>query len=167
MTGDGAGAAQAQPVKRSIKIDDTDRAIIRSLQIDGRQPYAEIAGKLGLAPSTVQQRANRLLEAGVIRIHAVTDPAVLGGAVTATIALKIDGTRLRQAAAEMGRIPEVGYVVICTGPHDILLEVACRDNDHLLSIISDKLAKIKGVREVQTFVYLRIVKNTYQWGLPD
>jgi Lrp/AsnC family transcriptional regulator, regulator for asnA, asnC and gidA len=134
--------------------------------MDGRRPYAEIAAELGLAPSTVQQRANRLIDAGVIKIYGVTDPSVLGSAVTATIALKVDGVRLRQAADEMGRISEVGYVVICTGPHDILLEVACRDNDHLLSLISDKLAKVKGVREVQTFVYLRIVKNTYQWGLP-
>ena len=161
-------AAQPPPksVKRSPKIDDTDRAIIRSLQMDGRRPYAEIAADLGLAPSTVQQRANRLIDSGVLRIYGVTDSSVLGNAVTATIALKVDGVRLRQAADEMGRISEVGYVVICTGPHDILLEVACRDNDHLLSLISEKLAKVKGVREVQTFVYLRIVKNTYQWGLP-
>ncbi len=134
--------------------------------MDGRRPYAEIAAELGLAPSTVQQRANRLIDAGVVKIYGVTDPSVLGNPVTATVALKVDGVRLRQAADEMGRISEVGYVAICTGPHDILLEVACRDNDHLLSLISEKLAKVKGVREVQTFVYLRIVKNTYQWGLP-
>ena len=167
MARGGESSAQAQPVRRSLKIDDTDRAIIRSLQMDGRRPYAEIAAELDLAQSTVQQRANRLIDVGVLKIHGVTDPAVLGSAVTATIALKVDGARLRQAAAEMGRFAEVGYVVICTGPHDILLEVACRDNDHLLSLISDKLAKVKGVREVQTFLYLRIVKNTYQWGVPE
>jgi Lrp/AsnC family transcriptional regulator for asnA, asnC and gidA len=167
MLNGGAQSALAPAVKRSIKIDDTDRAILRGLQMDGRRPFAEIAAELGVAPSTVQQRANRLIDAGVLKIYGVTNPEVLGSGVTATIALKVDGTRLRQAAAEMGRIAEVGYVVICTGPHDILLEVACRDNDHLLSIISEKLAKVKGVREVQTFVYLRIVKNTYQWGLPE
>lgn len=167
MANGGEGSAQAKPVRRSLKIDDTDRAIIRSLQMDGRRPYAEIASELGLAPSTVQQRANRLIDAGAIKIYGVTDPDLLGDSVMASIALKVDGTRLRQAAAEMARFSEVGYVVICTGPHDILLEVACRDNDHLLSLISDKLSKVKGVREVQTFVYLRIVKNTYQWGLPE
>ena len=167
MAGAVENSPRAKRVARTLKIDDTDRAIIRSLQTDGRRPYVEIAAALGLAPSTVQQRANRLIDAGVIKIHAVTDPAVLGVAVTATVALKVDGPRLRQAAVEMGRFSEVGYVVICTGPHDILLEVACRDNDHLLSLISDKLAKVKGVRELQTFVYLRIVKNTYQWGLPE
>jgi Lrp/AsnC family transcriptional regulator for asnA, asnC and gidA len=167
MAAGGGYFAQAQPVNRSLRIDDTDRAIIRNLQADGRRPYADIAAELGLAPSTVQQRANRLIEAGIVKIRGVTDPALLGTAVTATIALKVDGTRLRQAAAEMGRFAEVGYVVICTGPHDILLEVACRDNDHLLSLLSEKLAKVKGVRELQTFLYLRIVKNTYQWGLPD
>ena len=152
---------------RPLKIDDTDRAIIRILQADGRRPYAEIAAELGLAASTVQQRANRLIDSGLLKIQGVTDAESLGLAVTATIAVKVDGTRLREAATEMGEFGEVGYVVICTGPHDILLEVACRDNDHLLSLISDKLAKVPGVREIQTFLYLRIVKNTYQWGLAE
>ncbi len=149
------------------KLDKTDLAIIRILQLDGRRPYADIAAELGVAPSTVQQRANRLIEAGLIKIRGVTDPIILGQLVTATIAIEVDGTMLREAANDIAQISEVSYVVICTGPYDILIEVACRDNDHLLSLISDKLAKVPGVREMDTFLYLRIVKNTYQWGLAE
>lgn len=150
---------------RAHKVDDTDLAIIRILQEDGRRAFADIATELGLAPSTVQQRANRLIETGILKIRAVTDPIVTGTLVIATIAIKADGTRLREVAADIAKLSEVSYVVICTGPYDLLIEVGCKDNDHLLSFISEKLARVKGVRETETFLYLRIVKNTYQWGL--
>jgi Lrp/AsnC family transcriptional regulator for asnA, asnC and gidA len=152
-------------VTKPPKIDEVDLAIIRKLQADGRRPYADIAAELGLSPSTVQQRANRLIDSGLLKVTAVADPITLGVSVLATIAIKADGTMLREAAAEIGKFSEVDYVVICTGTYDILIEVACRDNDDLLSFISDKLAEVEGVREIETFLYLRIVKNTYQWGL--
>jgi Lrp/AsnC family transcriptional regulator for asnA, asnC and gidA len=90
----------------------------------------------------------------------------LGISVFAMIALKADGTRLREAAVDIGKFEETDYVVICTGPYDILIEVACRSNEHLLSFISDKLAKVEGVREIETFLYLRTVKDTDQWTIP-
>ena len=152
---------------KSQKVDDIDIAIIRMLQADGRRSYADIATVLKLAPSTVQQRANRLIETGLLKITAVADPIVLGVSALATIAIKADGTRLREAAAAISKFSEVDYVVICTGSYDILIEVACKDNDHLLDFISDKLAEVEGVREIETFLCLRIVKDSYQWGLPN
>lgn len=154
-------------MNKAYKVDETDRDIIRILQEDGRRSFADIAAELKLAPSTVQQRTNRLIESGVLKIRGVTDNEIMGINVTANIAIKADGTRLRQVADEIAKFPEVSYVVICTGTYDLLIEVGCRDNDHLLSLLSDKLAKVKGVREMETFVYLRIVKNTYQWGLTE
>lgn len=154
-------------MSKEYKVDETDLEILHILQEDGRRSFADMAAELRLAPSTVQQRTNRLIENGIVKIRGVTDNHVLGIHVTATIAIKADATRLRQIAEELGKFPEVSYVVICTGTHDLLIEVGCRDNDHLLSLISDKLAKVKGVREMETFVYLRIVKNTYQWGLTE
>jgi Lrp/AsnC family transcriptional regulator for asnA, asnC and gidA len=151
---------------KSHRVDETDLAIIRILQRDGRRAYADIAIELGLAPSTVQQRANRLVETGIVKIAALVDPTTLGISIFAMIAIKADGTRLREAAADIGKFEETDYVVICTGPYDILIEVACRSNEHLLSFISDKLAKVEGVREIETFLYLRTVKDTDQWTIP-
>ena len=148
------------------KIDDIDLAIIRILQQDGRRAFADIAAELKLAPSTIQQRANRLIDGGVIKITALVDPATVGLSVLATMAIKADGTRLREAAADISQFQEVDYVVICTGPYDILVEAACHSNDELLSFISDKLAKVEGVREIETFLYLRIVKDSDQWNAP-
>ncbi len=151
---------------KSKKIDEIDRAIIRGLQADGRRPYADIATELGLAPSTVQQRANRMIDLGLLKIRAVTDPMIMGVSVIAEVVLKVDAVRIREVADEIATFDEVGYVVICAGSYDILMEVACADNDSLINFISTKLARVDGVRSSETYMYLRIVKNTYQWGVP-
>jgi Lrp/AsnC family transcriptional regulator, regulator for asnA, asnC and gidA len=104
-----------------------------------------------------------IIDLGLLKITAAADPLTLGISVSAMVAIKAEGAMLREAAVEIAKFPEVGYVAICTGPYDILIEVACRDNDHLLDFISDKLAEVEGVREIETFLYLRIVKNTDLW----
>lgn len=150
---------------RSHRVDDVDVAIVSRLQEDGRRSYADIASELGLAPSTIQQRANRLIEAGFVKIRAVTDPIAMGVPVVASIALEVDGSIIKQVADELAKFEEVGYVVICAGSHDIQIEIACKDNDHLLNAIT-RISQIEGVRSTETYIYLKIVKNTYQWGIP-
>jgi Lrp/AsnC family transcriptional regulator for asnA, asnC and gidA len=151
--------------KPQHKLDEIDKAIIQMLVTDGRRSFADIATELKLSASTVQQRANRLFEVGLLRIRAITDPVALGVPVTASILLKVDGARLREAAQEAAQFEEVGWVAITSGAYDISCEVACRDNEHLIEVISE-LAGIEGVRSTETFMYLRIVKNNYQWGIP-
>ena len=152
-------------VSRSPSADEIDIAIIRMLQADGRRSYADIAAELGLAPSTVQQRANRLIDTNLIKIRAVTDPLMLGVPITASMSFKVEGARLRSVADEISQFEEVGWVAICTGSFDIMCEVACQNNDHLINLIAE-LSKIEGIRSTETFMYLHIVKNTYQWGIP-
>lgn len=102
---------------------------------------------------------------GLLKIRAVTDPTLMGHPVVAAVNLQVDGSVIREVAREIATFPEVSYVVICAGSCDIQTEVACQNNDQLLTMIS-KMAQVKGVRSTETFVYLQIVKNTYQWGLP-
>ncbi|MCP4411327.1 MAG: Lrp/AsnC family transcriptional regulator [Gammaproteobacteria bacterium] len=152
-------------MSRSQSVDEIDIAIIRMLQKDGRRSYADIAAELKLAPSTVQQRANRLIDANLIKIRAVTDPMMLGVPITASMSFKVDGSRLRSVADTISQFDEVGWVAICTGSFDLMCEVACKNNEHLIDLIA-KLSKIAGIRSTETFIYLHIVKNTYQWGVP-
>jgi Lrp/AsnC family transcriptional regulator for asnA, asnC and gidA len=153
-------------MQKPHKLDEIDIAIIQMLQMDGRIPYADIAEVLKLSASTIQQRANRLIKNGQLSIRAVTDPVAVGVPVTATIALRVDGATIGEIAQEVAKFDEVGWVVISSGSFDIITEVACHDNEHLIELISN-LAKIEGVRSTETFIYLRIVKNSYQWGLPE
>lgn len=148
-----------------FELTDIDHAIIVRLQADGRRSYAEIAAEIGVSASTVQQRTSRLMERGLLKVRAVTNPILIGVPVIATIALEVDGSVLREAAAELAQFDAINYVVICAGSYDIQIEVACRDNGHLIDLITE-ISKIQGVRSSETFIYLEFVKNSYQWGIP-
>jgi Lrp/AsnC family transcriptional regulator, regulator for asnA, asnC and gidA len=146
-------------------LDDVSKAIVEQLQEDGRRPYATIGRAVGLSEAAVRQRVQRLLESGVMQIVAVTDPLRLGFARQALIGVRADGD-LRLVAEKIAGIPEVDYVVICAGSFDLLAEVVCTDDEHLLTLISEGIRAVPGVRSTETFVYLRLEKQTYAWGTP-
>jgi Lrp/AsnC family transcriptional regulator for asnA, asnC and gidA len=148
---------------RAVVIDDVDKAIIEQLQEDGRLPYTKLATAVGLSEAAVRQRVQRLVESGVVQIVAVTDPLTLGFRREAMIGLKIEGD-LRGVADTIASIPEVSYVVVVSGSFDLLMEVVCEDDDHLLALLNDKVRSIPGVRSTETFTYLRLYKQTYAWG---
>lgn len=152
--------------KSRVTLDEVDRAIIFMLQEDGRRPYASIAEELNLAPSTVQQRANRLIASGLLTIKAIVHPADLGHPVVAMIAVTTNGAQLHEVAAQIAQLSAVRWVVICAGSYDILIEVVCETNQHLLAFLSDQLSAINGVRGTVTFLYLDIVKRAQEWRLP-
>src|SRR6058998_3423285 len=107
-----------------VAIDDLSRAIIEQLQSDGRRSYAAIASAVGLSEAAVRQRVQRLLDAGVMQVVAVTDPMQVGFARQAMIGVNAEGD-LRHVADKLSALPEVDYVVITAGSFDILLEVVC------------------------------------------
>jgi Lrp/AsnC family transcriptional regulator for asnA, asnC and gidA len=146
-----------------VVIDDVDKAIVEALQEDGRLPYTKLAKQVGLSEAAVRQRVQRLIESGVVQIVAVTDPAMLGFHRNAMIGLKVEGD-LRTVAHDIAAIPEVDYVVVVSGSFDLLMEVVCEDDDHLLALLNDKVRTIPGVRSTETFTYLRLFKQTYAWG---
>ena len=146
------------------ELDDTDKAIIRALQIDGRTPYSKLGPAVGLSQAAVRQRVQRLIDGGVMQVVAVTDPATLGFAVQAMVALSVTGD-VRQVAAAVGGLDEVEYVVITAGRFDLLIEVVCTDQHHLLELVNDRIRAIKGVTTTEVFTYMSLVKQTYSWGV--
>lgn len=144
-------------------LDDVNKAIIEQLQADGRRSYAAMAQAVGLSEAAVRQRVQRLLDAGAMQIVAVTDPLQVGFTRQAMIGVNADGD-LRDIADKLAALPEVDYVVITAGSFDILLEVVCEDDEHLLALLNDAIRSVPGVRDTETFVYLRLAKQTYTWG---
>jgi Lrp/AsnC family transcriptional regulator, regulator for asnA, asnC and gidA len=144
-------------------LDDVNKRIIEQLQRDGRMSYAALAKVVGLSEAAVRQRVQRLLDNGVMQIVAVTDPLTLGFARQVMVGLKVEGD-MRPVADALSRIPEVDYVVICAGAYDLLAELVCTDDDHLLELLNDKIRTIPGVTGTETFVYLKLTKQTYAWG---
>jgi Lrp/AsnC family transcriptional regulator, regulator for asnA, asnC and gidA len=147
----------------AIVLDDIDKRIIEQLQQDGRRPYTQMAPAVGLSEAAVRQRVQRLIDAGVMQIVAVTDPRVMGYSRQAMIGIKVTGDT-RVVADRISALPEVEYVVLTAGSHDILVEVVVEDDEHLIEVLNDKIRSIEGVRETEAYLYLRIHKETYQWG---
>ena len=145
-------------------LDETSKAIIAELQQDGRRSYSAIGRAVGLSEAAVRQRVQRLLDSGVVQIVAVTDPMQLGFARQAMIGIRADGD-LEPIATELGQIPEIDYVTITAGSFDLLVEVVCESDDQLLELVSGKIRAIDGVRSTESFVYLKLVKQTYSWGV--
>lgn len=152
------------PDKNQALLDDTSKAIIEQLQLDGRRSYAAIGKAVGLSEAAVRQRVQRLTEAGVMQVVAVTDPLELGFDRQAMIGIKAEGS-LEPIADELAKMDEIEYVVITAGSFDILAEVLCESDEHLLQVLSERVRQIDGVKATETFVYLKLVKQTYSWGV--
>jgi Lrp/AsnC family transcriptional regulator for asnA, asnC and gidA len=142
--------------------DEIDMAIITELQEDGRRPYGKIGKAVGLSEAAVRQRVQRLTESEAIKIVAVADPALQGIKVRATIGIRVGGDMI-EAAEAVSQIPEVDYVVITAGAFDILAEVQCQSDAHLLEVLNGGIRQIDGVQSCETFVYLSLYKQTYPW----
>ena len=148
--------------ERQVVLDDVSRAIVEQLQEDGRRSYARIATAVGLSEAAVRQRVQRLLDAGVMQIVAVTDPMQVGFARQAMIGVRTRGDARLVADALAGR-PEIDYVVVTAGSFDVIVEVVCEDDVQLLETVAG-IRAIDGIDSTETFVYLGLRKQTYAWG---
>jgi len=156
-----ASAAVGTPL-----LDEVGKAILRQLQQDGRRSYTAIGAAVGLSEAAVRQRVKALVDGGVLQIVAVADPITLGFGVMATVGVAVSGDA-REAAETISQISEVDYCVLTSGRYDLQLELVCRDNEHLLSVINDRIRTVPGVRETETSICLRVHKQTYDYGTPD
>jgi Lrp/AsnC family transcriptional regulator, regulator for asnA, asnC and gidA len=150
--------------QRGEEVSALDKRIIEHLQQDGRRPFTQIAAELGVSEAAVRARTNRLVERGILQVVGVTDPLKLGFHLQAMIGIRCEADRILAVADAVAAYPEVDYVVIAAGSYDLLIEVVCEDNESLLRFLTERLRTIDGVRDTETFVYLRMVKQTYQWG---
>lgn len=144
-------------------LDAVDRSLISLLQEDGRTSFTTLAKEVGLSEGAVRQRVQRLLRDGTMQIVAVTDPLDVDLARQAMVGIRVNGD-LHVVAAELAKLPQVCYIVLCAGSFDLLVEVICRDDEHLLELLNDSIRRIDGIASTETFVYLKLAKQTYAWG---
>ena len=144
--------------------DDVSKAIIEQLQQDGRRAYATIGKAVGLSEAAVRQRVQKLVESGVMQIVAVTDPMQVGLHRQAMVAISATGN-LDLITERLAAIPEVVYLVVIAGSFDVLAEIVVTDDDHLLDLINNKIRAIPGVLRTETFLYLKLSKQIYNWGV--
>ncbi|CAG1011584.1 Regulatory protein AsnC [Anaerolineales bacterium] len=143
------------------RLDSIDQYIIDAMRKDGREAFAQIAEKLNVSPGMIRQRYNRLVELGYLKVVAVTNPLMMGMRTMALIGVHTDGHRMLQVAEQISKLEEVVYLVVVGGRYDIICEVFCRDHEDLLKFLTEKLAKVEGIRETESFIHLKIVKEIY------
>ena len=160
-----AAAPPAPLTALPVPLDPYGTSILRQLQEDGRRSYTAIAAAVGLSETAVRQRVRTLLDSGLLQIVAITDPATLGFGVMASIGVMADGDS-RTVADALSAIAEVDYCVLTAGRYDLQIEVVCRDNEHLLTVLNDRIRTVDGVRDTETSICLRVHKQTYTYGMP-
>ncbi|WP_375399524.1 Lrp/AsnC family transcriptional regulator [uncultured Amnibacterium sp.] len=149
---------------RPLQLDAVSKAIVTELQADGRRSYADIGKTVGLSEAAVRQRVQKLTESGVMQIVAVTDPMQLGFTRQAMLGIRVAGDT-REVADVLAGLDEVDYVVLTAGTFDVLAEVICENDDDLLDLLNTRIRGIPGVASTETFVYLKLRKQQYNWGV--
>ena len=151
------------PGKATVQLDDTSKKLVELLQQDGRRSYAELGKAVGLSEAAARQRVQKLLDAQIMQIVAVTDPMGLGFHRVAMIGVKTTGdTRL--VADAIAALPAVSYLVLSAGSFDILAELVCEDDADLIDLLNSRIRTIDGVASTETFVYLELQKQKYGLG---
>jgi len=156
-------SSASRPAAKPVQLDDVSKAIIEQLQADGRRSYAEIGKAVGLSEAAVRQRVQKLTDSGVMQVVAVTDPMQLGFYRQAMIGIRVTGDTTEVARA-LSALPAVDYVVLTAGSFDLLVEIVCENDDDLIALLNKEIRMIQGVQSTETFVYLKLVKQQYNWG---
>jgi Lrp/AsnC family transcriptional regulator for asnA, asnC and gidA len=145
-------------------LDAIDRAIIRCLQYDGRMSYTDMAAELDMSEGSVRRRVKRLTSAGVLQIVGIVEPQLLGWNAAGMIGVNVLAGQVDAVAQHIAQFPEVSYLFMASGGFDLFVEVYCRDMDHFVSFLNQKLQKVPGVQRTETFMILKLHKLSYRWG---
>jgi len=147
--------------EKPISLDEIDQHILDAMRKDGRAAFAQIAARLKVSPGMIRQRYNRLVNMGMLKVVAISNPIQRGFKTMALVGVRTDGNKMLEVAEQISKLKEVVYLVVVSGRFDIIAEVFCRDHEDLLKFITEKLYTIEGVRESETFMHLKIVKEIY------
>jgi Lrp/AsnC family transcriptional regulator for asnA, asnC and gidA len=142
-------------------LDEIDRYIIDILRQDGRTAFAKIAQHLRVSPGMIRVRYNRLVELGILKVAAITNPLRMGYKTMAMVGIRTDGNRMLEVAEKVASFEEVIYLIVVSGRFDILAEVVVKDHADLLRFITERLYSVEGVRESESFMHLKIAKEIY------
>lgn len=148
-------------------VTDTDRSIIRLLQMNARISYAELSRATGIPESTVRRRMERLQQRGIIQFAMLADPSKLGYEIRAMIGMRVELTRLNEIAETLRGFNEVTFSAFLTGSFDIMIQVVVQSQDALVEFLTQRVARIEGVRSTETFVMPWIIKPLTSWILPE
>jgi len=151
---------------KPVELDRIEKQMILLLQKNGRMPYVEMAEAIGVTEGTIRRKFNRLVSEGIIKIAVVANPHAIGFDSPAIILIKTDPHRALEVAERVSTLPGVRFVALTTGSSDLIIEGYWANNRELSQFLTVELSQVPGVREFSTSLVLKLVKQTYDWGVP-
>lgn len=150
------------------EIDKIDRDIVHLLMEDGRMPSAGIARRIGdISERAVRYRIDRMVCEGVIKISAIANPKSLGYSVVADVFLEIESDSIDEVARQMTKYECVSYVACSIGEADVSVQIVARDTEEVYRFVTDVIGKVPGVRKTITSIVPFVLKDVFQWRIPE
>jgi Lrp/AsnC family transcriptional regulator, regulator for asnA, asnC and gidA len=150
------------------EIDKTDLRIVNLLLEDGRKSASEIARQLGdVSERAVRYRIERMIEEDVIHIGAIVRPEAFGLLIKADVWMEVESDRIREVAQKMTEYENVTYVACSIGETDVSIQVVAKDTDEIYRFVTETVRKVPGVRRTTTSIVPLILKDVYQWRVPE
>jgi Lrp/AsnC family transcriptional regulator, regulator for asnA, asnC and gidA len=151
-----------------VKVDAIDAAIVALLIEDGRMSSADIARRIGgITERSVRYRLEHLTQEGIIRVAPIVNPKALGYAVTADVFIEVEPGQIMAVARKMAEFDCVTYVACSTGASDLSIQIVAMDNEELYRFVTEVVANVAGVRRTTTVLLPVILKDVYQWTIPQ
>lgn len=150
------------------EIDKTDLGIVNLLLESGRMSASEVARRLGsVSERAVRYRIERMIEENVIQISAVVRPEAFGLTIKADVLMEVEADRIREVAQKMTEYENVTYVACSIGETDVSIQVVAKDTDEIYRFVTETVRKVPGVRRTTTSIVPLILKDVYQWRVPE
>ncbi|RJP50218.1 MAG: Lrp/AsnC family transcriptional regulator [Anaerolineaceae bacterium] len=150
------------------EFDRTDIKIVNLLLEDGRMSASEAARRMGdISERAVRYRIDRMIDEGVIQISAVVSPEALGFTIKADVWLEVESDLILDVAKKMAAFENVTYVACGIGQNDISIQVVAKDTAEIYHFVTEVIRKVPGVRKTTTSIVPIILKDVYQWRIPE
>ncbi|HNV98105.1 MAG TPA: Lrp/AsnC family transcriptional regulator [Chitinophagales bacterium] len=147
-----------------MELDELDYQILEQLIRDGRKSFTDIADELNVSVGTVRNRYNAFIEHDLLTIIGRVNPEKIGFHTYAQILIKVRPVdRIAEVANLISNLPEVSFLAMTTGQYDLEVNVMCRDNEHLVSLMTNHITKMDGIFESSTNIYFKV----YKYAQPD
>ncbi len=150
------------------EFDKIDIKIVNLLLEDGRMSASEISRRLGdISERAIRYRIDRMIDEGVIQISAVVNPESLGYTIKADVWLEVESDMILEVAKKMASFENVTYVACGIGQNDISIQVVSKDTSDVYYFVTEVIRKVPGVRKTTTSIVPIVLKDVYQWRIPE
>jgi Lrp/AsnC family transcriptional regulator for asnA, asnC and gidA len=148
--------------------DKIDIRIVNLLLEDGRMPASEISRRIGdISERAVRYRIDRMVNEGVVQISAVARPQAFGLTTIADVWLEVESDRILEVAKKMAEFDNVSYVACGIGESDVSIQIVAKDTAEIYQFVTEVVRKVPGVRKTTTSIVPLIIKDVYQWRVPE